>query len=135
MVYNDQAESIDKETVNNTAWCGPSCVKHKFTITSDVAQKVIITANTLPKHPYQCNPKENWNLLHSWKAWYGKYSESKFTQFSQCGQAMYNEFNMTAGQVQGFQVQLDYETGDIANDFSIVVFGEDGDVMLENILG
>jgi len=44
---------------------------------------------------------------------------------------MYNEFNMTAGQVQGFQVQLDYENGDIANDFSIVVFGEDGDVMLK----
>jgi len=51
-VYNDQTESVDKETWHDTVWCGPSCVKHKFKITSDVAQKVIITANTLPKHPH-----------------------------------------------------------------------------------
>merc|ERR1712110_164720 len=77
LMLDDETEPLDAQQ-GHDAWCGPSCVKHHFTLTSEIDQKVIVTANTLPKHPHMCNPVGgSWQALFAQEASYGKYSKSK----------------------------------------------------------
>lgn len=115
----------DKYKVKGThPYCGETCTRHEFTLTSDVDQEVIVSANLwqLRGYPDKCDP------------WGFKYNvfgiDGVDIAYWEFGTAMLEPLQMTAGQSYTVWLELDYVDRDMMKDFSVVAWGKEGGITL-----
>ena len=112
-----------------SSWCGKTCTRHEFTLKSEVAQNIIVSANAWQDrgYPNKCkNGATRGNKRHIINV------EGGGTKAFSAGSIMLSPFQMSAGQTKTIYIEMDYNRKEMAKDVSVVVWGDKGKVCLEH---
>ena len=126
--YDDHFLMLNDKTGQNGkwSWCGPTCTRHTVTVTSDVAQDLIVTAHTWDErtYPQECLKR---NKVHS------IYREgNNVVDMFRNGAHQMKPVAYRAGESKSYILEFDWDREGVTPDWSVTVQAKNGSVSVKH---